>query len=140
MSYTLQQYYVDTSWGDHIRTIHIISMAIYYITDWNHYGSEFTLLAMLNSVASNDRGLYCDECEPNMFCASCLGQSNYFEVDYADYLTKCHRFSLWESAALSYRIELTCRATAPSQSRQSTVFITFTSNTAPSQFHQKWTE
>eukprot|EP01084_Bolivina_argentea_P210600 358396_1 len=93
---TVQQYYLDTNWGENIGIIHIVLMSIYYISSWDDYGSQYKPRPMLNYISSNGQSIYCDTCEPNLFCSSCLGQSNYYQIDHNDYLTKFHQFRLHE--------------------------------------------
>ena len=93
---TVQQYYLHTNWGSNVGEIQIVLVAIYYISDWNDYSSDYAPRALLNYVASNNQVIYCDSCEPSSYCASCLGQNDYYEVDYSDYLTKFHRFRVME--------------------------------------------
>ena len=91
---TLQQYYLHTPWGEHVGQIEVVLMAIYYVSDWSDYGSdrEYAPRAMLNYESSGGESMYCDECESSLFCSSCLGQNDYFEIDFGDYLEKFHAF------------------------------------------------
>ena len=87
--------YLYTDWGDDVGTIQIVLSQIVMWHNWT--GIEAYKPDAFYNFAYDDSETSCDNSQLDLFDQERSGDSDYCEVDYADYLAKFHKWRVFEA-------------------------------------------